>query len=82
MILYSGIGFITAARMGQGKSNINNRQLYDSASFEVLSKINDPRYGDMKPLVHKETRGTYAELTRTIQHEEEFSQYIGELEIR
>jgi len=41
--------------MGQGKSTLN-APLYNPADYEEFQKVNDARYGNMKPLVYKTTK--------------------------
>jgi len=42
--------------MGQGKSSLINAPLYNLTDYEEYQKVNDARYGNMKPLVHKTTK--------------------------
>lgn len=69
--------------MGQGKSALTaNQPLYEPSEFEVFPKRNDLRYGNILPLVSRQTGAEFAIITKTLQDEQELRERFQELEIR
>lgn len=59
--------------MGQNKSSIINTPLYTKEDYEELAKVNDVRYGNMIPLIHKQSRQNFAVISKTLQDEAELT---------
>lgn len=69
--------------MGQGKSSLNSdAPLYNINDFNEQPKTNDSRYGNVQPLIHKQTGAQFVVVTKTIQDEQEATERLSELEIR